>query len=116
MKLQNELATQKAAIAKLEDQIFTQEAKEQAFARSAVAAMQDVKSPMAFDLTGRASDMGLSKKELRRLGLKGNEEFFGSGGLSEREINQRVSLAGDDRVSERQKTYVIEILQYQLKN
>ena len=76
VKLQNELATQKAAIAKLEDQIFTQEAKEQAFARSAVAAMQDVKSPTTFDLTGRASDMGLSKKELRRLGLKGNEEFF----------------------------------------
>ena len=108
VKLQNELATQKAAIAKLEDQIFTQEAKEQAFARSAVAAMQDVKSPTTFDLTGRASDMGLSKKELRRLGLKGNEEFFGSGGLSEREINQRVSLAGDDRVSERQRRMLLD--------
>ena len=107
VKLQNELATQKAAIAKLEDQIFTQEAKEQAFARSAVAAMQDVQSPTTFDLTGRASDMGLSKKELRRLGLKGNEEFFGSGGLSEREINQRVSLAADPRVSERQKRMLL---------
>ena len=107
VKLQNELATQKAAIAKLEDRIFTQEAKEQAFARSAVAAMQDVKSPTTFDLTGRASDMGLSKKELRRLGLKGNEEFFGSGGLSEREINQRVSLAADPRVSERQKRMLL---------
>ena len=57
VKLQNELATQKAAIAKLEDQIFTQEAKEQAFAKSAVEAMQDVQAPMAFGLTGRASDM-----------------------------------------------------------
>ena len=107
VKLQNELATQKAAIAKLEDQIFTQEAKEQAFAKAAVASMQDVRSPMAFDLTGRASDMGLSKKELRRLGLKGDEQFFGTD-LSERERIQRISLAGDDRVSERQRRMLLD--------
>ena len=107
VKLKQELATQKAAIAKLEDQIFTQEAKEQAFARSAVEAMQDVQAPMAFGLTGRASDMGLSKKELRRLGLKGDEQFFGPD-LSEKERIQRISLAGDDRISERQRRMLLD--------
>tara|TARA_R100000654_G_scaffold10105_5_gene22711 strand:- start:3467 stop:6106 length:2640 start_codon:yes stop_codon:yes gene_type:complete len=107
VKLQNELATQKAAVQKLEDQIFAQEAKEQAFAKAAVASMQDVRSPMAFDLTGRASDMGLSKKELRRLELKGDEQFFGTD-LSERERIQRISLAGDDRVSERQRRMLLD--------
>ena len=107
VKLQNELATQKAAIAKLEDQIFTQEAKEQAFAKSAVEAMQDVQAPMAFGLTGRASDMGLSRRELKRLGLKGDEQFFGPD-LSERERIQRISLAGDDRISERQRRMLLD--------
>ena len=107
VKLKQELATQKAAIAKLEDQIFTQEAKEQAFAKSAVEAMQDVQAPMAFGLTGRASDMGLSRRELKRLGLKGDEQFFGPD-LSERERIQRISLAGDDRISERQRRMLLD--------
>ena len=107
VKLKQELATQKAAIAKLEDQIFTQEAKEQAFAKSAVEAMQDVQAPIAFGLTGRASDMGLPKRELRRLGLKGDEQFFGPD-LSEKERNLRISLAGDPRITDRQKRMLLD--------
>ena len=44
---------------------------------------------------------------MRRLGLKGDEQFFGSD-LSEKEMNLRISLAGDPRITDRQKRMLLD--------
>jgi len=100
VKLKENLATQKAAIQRLEEEIF--ETGPFSEGRLEAIAKRNEQTPdmTAFALTGRASELGLSRKRLKELGLKPTDELFGN--LSQREADRRISAAADPAVNPEQ--------------
>ena len=100
VKLQENLATQKAAIQRLEKEIF--ETGPFSEGRLEAIAKRNEQTPdmTAFALTGRASELGLSRQRLKELGLKPKDELFGN--LSQREADRRLLSAADPSVSPEQ--------------
>jgi hypothetical protein len=93
-------AVDKANIQKLENYIFETGPVSEGKLEGLAKRYEQQPDMTAFALTGRASDLGLSRKKLKSLGINPNEEFFGS--LSEREADRRLSSAVDLAVSPEQ--------------
>ena len=100
VKLKQELATQKAAIQRLEQEIF--ETGPYSEGRLEAIAKRNEQTPdmTAFALTGRAKELGLSRKRLKELGLKPTDEL--SGAMSQQEMDRRLMAAVDPAVSPEQ--------------
>jgi len=100
VKLKQELATQKAAIQRLEQEIF--ETGPYSEGRLEAIAKRNEQTPdmTAFALTGRAKELGLSRKRLKELGLKSTDEL--SGAMSQQEMDRRLMAAVDPAVSPEQ--------------
>jgi len=93
-------AVDKANIQKLENYIF--ETGPFSEGRLEAIAKRNEQTPdmTAFALTGRASELGLSRQRLKELGLKPKDELFGN--LSQREADRRLLSAADPSVSPEQ--------------
>tara|TARA_R100000734_G_C3317046_1_gene109863 strand:- start:48 stop:2750 length:2703 start_codon:yes stop_codon:yes gene_type:complete len=93
-------AVNKANIQKLENYIFETGPYSEGRLQSIAKRYEEQPDMTAFALTGRADQLGLSRKRLRELGLKPTDELFGN--LSQREADRRLLSAVDDAVSPEQ--------------
>ena len=97
---QRAAAVNKANIQKLENYIFETGPYSEGRLQSIAKRYEEQPDMTAFALTGRADQLGLSRKRLRELGLKPTDELFGN--LSQREADRRLLSAVDDAVSPEQ--------------